>query len=204
VSPAAGFPARRKKNGKTRQGRIGQGERLMKKIILNMAVVVILLVPAAVVLAEECPEIDANLRFELYKNFPQAEIAFVDRFLPEEQAKLTGMKGDDCLHAVAAAPYLYVILLKDKGSESYRIVQAGTSMLQKAEIWSVREIDVFTNDVPVLSMAKGGFYADVATGDRMTVTRNSVAFTIVLLRSGNQFVYKSKGDDQGFARCRIR
>lgn len=82
----------------------------MEKTILNMVVVLILLVPAAAVLAEECPEIDANLRFELYKNFPQAEIAFVDRFSPEEQAKLTGMKGDDCLHAVAAAPSLYGML----------------------------------------------------------------------------------------------
>ncbi|HER62600.1 MAG TPA: hypothetical protein ENO11_01300 [Desulfobacteraceae bacterium] len=174
----------------------------MKKMILSMVVFLIVFVPADILLAEECPEIDANLRFELYKNFPQYEIAFADRFSPAEQQELAE-KGQGCPHVIAINPSLYVILLKAKGSDSYRIAEAETSLKQKGKGWVVREIDVFTDDTPVLIKAKGGFYADVTTGDRMTVTRNSAAFMMLLLRSGKQIIYKRSGDEE-FEKCRIR
>lgn len=153
--------------------------------------------------AAECPEINATLRFELYKNYPQYEIAFFETFSELEQQKLTEQKRSSCPHLVELVPSVYVILLKKKQGNSYNVVQAEPHAGKSGAKWTVQTIGEFSDDTPVLDKAKSGFYSDIGSGKMLTVTRSSLAVRVRLLDSGKMYIYKSKGE-KGFDSCQIK
>lgn len=151
--------------------------------------------------AGECPEIDGSLRFELYKQMPQFEIAFPEILSKAEQDLLTTKATSPCPYLVEAGSSVYA-LLKDKESATYRLVQARTGAGKSKNKWVIQTISEFSDDVPALESVRSGYYTDVVSGEMLAITRNSSAVQVKLPQHGETYIYKSKGEN-GHDSCRI-
>lgn len=175
----------------------------MKNVIAAALAVLMVAGFSTVVFGGECPEINSSLRFKLYKEFPDFEIAFPETFAQAEQQQLEELTGSKCAYLVLPQTSVYIILLRNKLSNLYQIVAAEPVLKKSGDKWSVKVVSRLSGDIPVLDTARGGYYADVVSGDKLTITRNSMAVQVTLLNCGEKYIYKENGDD-GFERCRIK
>ena len=152
--------------------------------------------------AGECPEIEGSLRFELYKQMPQFEIAFPETRSKTEKDLLTTKATSPCPYLVEVESSVYV-LLKDKENSTYRLVQARTGAGKSKNIWVIQTISEFSDDIPALEMVRSGYYSDMVSGETLAITRSSSAVQVKLLQHGKIYIYKSKGET-GYDSCRIK
>lgn len=174
----------------------------MKKNIFPVFLTFCLLLPPSILFAAGCPEISAPLRVELYRKYPQYELALIQTFPEREQKKILRTTGEGCTYIVAQDDSTYAILLKNKISAEYLLVQAGPHQEGGDESWPVRQLDVFVNDIPLIQTVQAGFYSDMLSKKNFTITRHSQAFSVILLQSGQHFIYKSTGS-HGLEKFRI-
>jgi hypothetical protein len=176
---------------------------MMKKIIAAVVVITCFLANDTILWASECLEIEESLRIELGKEFLKYEIVNYDELSQQENQKFAQLAKDSCSYVVALTPSLLAILLKDKQSGLYQLVQAEFSSRGTSKKWAVVKVEVFSDEIPLIEKAKAGFYTDVVTSKKVTITRYSAALLVIMSRSGKQYILK-KSKAAGFDRFQIK
>jgi hypothetical protein len=156
----------------------------------------LILCPAHLLRADECPTIPPALVQEVSEQYPDhilADQLFYSREVYDGAAEKTE---DNCFHVVRVTPLSYALLLRQNSTNQYTVIFAETLTHAKPAGWSICQADVFSGVLPLLRRVSTGMYLDMDTGRNFLLTRNCEAFQVVLAGSGRRYIYRCVRDGE--------
>lgn len=146
--------------------------------------------------AEDCPEIPPGLQTEMQAAHAGYEPASSAILSSRERKTLERQTGSRCLHVAAIADSVYALVLKNKLTGEFLLVLAALQPESAIDNWSLREVAVYSDDIPLISATRAGLYSDMLTRKNFTVTRSSQAVTATMLHSRRQYIYEKNDADE--------
>ena len=126
---------------------------------------------------EECPEIKGSLLWEPKARYVGYDIAYFENFTKEQQVEIFNKTKNKCTHIIRSGSSGFVILLKEKNSDTYIITRASRYDCNCPD-WSLMTIDTITGDIPLIS-----------NGNNIKGGSNRKSVFVEFLRSNKKYKY---------------